>query len=155
MRRREPVPEVVAGDTARNRERVPAGLVAHVHRGVRDVDGAGLQLGDDAHELVEASFHRRPVLGEDGAREVGVPTRQDLGDACERDVERAQPEDDRGVGELVGGVAPVAGRGIDVRRHEDAGLVVRAQRLHRQRARSREHADGEQRVVHEAILVRQ
>ena len=84
------------------------------------------------------------------AGERGVPVPEHEVDLRERHVERAQPDDHRGVGELVHRVVAVARLRVDACRHEDAGVVVRAQRLDRERARTREHPDREQRLVHDA-----
>jgi hypothetical protein len=123
VRGREPVPQIVGPHPGRDGERVARRLVVQVHGCVREVDGPGAQLGDDLQEIVEAGLQDRAMVDEHGARERGIASREHLGDLRERNVERAETDDDRRVGELVDRGAPITARGVDARQDEDAGLV--------------------------------
>jgi hypothetical protein len=109
----------------------------------------GLQLADDAGHVLEPCLHGGGVLGEHPLGDGGVAGLDDLPHPVEGHVEGSEPLDDGGVGQLRGVIAAVAGGGVDPGRDEDAGLVVRPERLDRQQARSRERADRHQSVVHD------
>jgi DNA-binding NarL/FixJ family response regulator len=123
---------------------------AHVDRRVRGRQvHPGLQLADDAGHVVEPGLHGRRVLGQHAARHLGVAGVHHLAHPPEGHVERPQPLDHRGVGELRGVIAAVARGGVDPCGHQDACLVVCAQRLDRQQAGPREGADRHQAVCHD------
>ena len=114
----------------------------------RLVDTA-LQLADDAYRVVQTLLHRTGVLGQHSFRDGRVAGDEDLGDLAQRNVQLAQPAQDSSIQQLIRCVDPISGGRVDFGGYQHALLVIRAQRLDRQRTGSGERADAQEGNAHD------
>jgi hypothetical protein len=131
------------------REHGTCGLETLVHRRVQ------LRCREGSRELVDGALgrckafpERRAVLAEQLPRHRRIAGREHLTNGFEGHVKLTEPPNDRRVRELRDRVRPVPRRRVDLSRHEQAGFVVRAQRLDGQPRSSGELADAQQIAGH-------
>ena len=103
-----------------------------------------IDLARHTFELVALVLDELLLLSQLSLHEVHIARGHKLADLCERQVENTQVADGVEGGELPRSVVAVSTRRIDVRRVQQAHLLVMAQRAHTQVEQARHLANAEQ-----------